>query len=147
VREFVFMMLFCSAVYSQSLNIDQPVYVKEGQVKIDGVEYKMIEYRKRRFYFRASAPTEEGFEFLCGQPVGAKSQTLLEASITVTKRSIVFVEGLEMVCQNEKGGKRQIFRPSAKVGVTINEKNNTKIFVDILQSLSGGISGGFSSEF
>jgi hypothetical protein len=132
------------------------VVTREYKVNIDGVEYKKIETEGEVFYFKALERKDEVPMSLCQRPEGWKSEQLIEASLKLFKRKLVFISALQEQCstkiRDDKGrptletnNRNSSFEINPVVGVYLPEGKddkikNKKILIPLGKD-QGGLSG------
>ncbi len=132
------------------------VVTKEYNVSIDGVKYKKIETDGEVFYFKTLERKDEVPMALCHRPEGWKSEQLIEASLKLFKRKLVFISALQEQCstkiRDEKGrptletnNRNSSFEVNPIIGVYLPEGKNDKIknkkILVPLGKDQGGLSG------
>ena len=80
--------------------------VQESTVSIQGLEYRKLEYKGESFYFSTLLRDESIPKYFCEKPGGYRSERLVEGSLKIRKRKVLFFQALQEKCSTRgKGGR------------------------------------------
>ncbi len=115
-----------------SLKIDSEVFTRESIVEVGGRKYRKVEFKNQVVYLQLLSEETTGadLQLLCereGVSAFQGQPQLVLASVKVTRRSSLFVEGLQQVCSDSRGGKKRItLDPAIHVGFLFHDRNEDK---------------------
>ena len=126
------------------------VETRESTVNINGIQYQLIEYEGRQFYFRFlnSEDTLKEEEVLCNSPQSvAPPERLVHAAVKITKRKRLFIEGLYKQCNaSPEYGNHINLIPSPILGIAVgtpsSDGGEKKVYIDPINR-----GGGFKADF
>ncbi|MBX3016556.1 MAG: hypothetical protein KF767_01605 [Bdellovibrionaceae bacterium] len=104
-------------------------FTKESIVEIQGITYRRVDYRNSTYFFQlmGAQGSAEDLKILCENPDPAAT-ALVRVGVRVMERTHAFVEGLQMVCKNARGGRmttasdvRLSLMPALAVGFTLDD--------------------------
>lgn len=130
------------------LKTNKNVETTESIVEHNGIKFRKVEYKGKSFYLQLMENTESAanLQMYCesGKPMINPKQVLVAKRIT--KRSHIFIEGLQTACVDLQNGKRMVaLDPSISIGFMLDDEpkdvfKNKKIYL-----LPRGLS--FSGDF
>ena len=136
------------------LTIDHELFTRESIVEVGGKKYRKIEFRSEIFHLQLleNEASLTNLEILCGvegassMNSGAPPQVV--ASIKVTKRSSLFIQGLKQACVEKRGGKQIIMTPAIQIGFLLHDDPGSKsVLKNKRVFLTPGPSVGFSADW
>lgn len=132
----------------QFLGSNQEVNTKESTVEVEGLKYRKVEYKNKTYYLRFLERTGEINGVQCNEFRDFRSPPLVEVSVKMTKRTRLFVEGLQETCSKKEGLYVGHLDFSPKIGLSFGDDQkdkikNKKIFINPLNFTQMGLSGEF----
>ncbi len=131
---YILLILALSFDFAQAEVVAPPamtfdVNTKESIIDVNGRKYRKVEYKSDVFYLRLLEPEATGadLEFKCGTEATLKMENQILISTAITRRTSLFVEGLQQTCKNmnSPGGEVTI-DPNIQVGFLFNDSDSKK---------------------
>jgi hypothetical protein len=134
--------------FQKMLEGEQFIQTKESTVDINGVRYQKIEFDSKDYYIALKGIKQELPVLLCERPSGFKSEHLIEGSLKVERRKLIYINAIKESCHAKNGQVEKSVEVSPEIGVFLPEDKdssikNKKIGINPLQPKSLQFSGEF----
>jgi hypothetical protein len=102
--------------FQKRLEQNVPYHSRESHVIINGVDYQKIEIENKTYYVTFKGRDQEIPYLLCDRPAGWQSESLVEGSVQVMERKLIFVQALRESCYTQNNQQRNMVKLDPLVG-------------------------------
>jgi hypothetical protein len=135
---------------SKELRLGYEVFTKESIVSVGGHKYRKVEYKNQTYYLELieAGGDNQRLKVMCDPAGIAQGPNQIRLSTKISKRSSLFVEGLNQICKKTNGQERVTVDPNIFVGFSFDDDDpsatfkNKKIFI-----VPFTMGAGFSAEW
>ena len=114
------------------LRLTSDVYTKESIVELNGKKFRKIEYRSQVVYMQLLTNESDAakLQMFCSDS-GAKAfnagrTPLVSGAVQMTKRTSLFVSGLQQACVDHQGGSQLTLSPDILIGFLIKDGDDSR---------------------